>query len=163
MRALTQLTGYYVRWTWTPSSTSETSWINAFGGYQTHPGQSRSSRMPWLRSGRISILENAIDLSEACPSIVARAFRHLGVIPAINVSFQYDWMNGRNFKKNPYPDYHFVFRLGLGNISSNGNSPCALANFYQFLPRKVRAFLWAEIFKFETFIIELCYNIHVFP
>ena len=55
-----------------------------------------------------------------------------GIIPAINVSFQYDWMNGRNFRTNSYLDYHFVFRHDFVNLSSSGNSPFALANFAQF-------------------------------
>ena len=38
---------------------------------------------------------------------VERALRHAGVIPTVNVSFQYDCMNGRNFGANPYLDYHF--------------------------------------------------------
>ena len=109
-------------------------WINALSGSQTHPGQSRSSPIP-MRSGGIWILGNAIDLSEACLSIVERAFKHLGVIPAINVSFQYDWLNGRNFGTNPYLDYHFVFRHDFGNLSSNGYSPCALANLSQYCSR----------------------------
>ena len=56
MRALIQLTGQHVLWVWYLSSTSETPWINAFSGFQTHPGQYRSSPTPPLRSGRILIL-----------------------------------------------------------------------------------------------------------
>ena len=41
---------------WSPPDTSGATWINAFGGFQTHPGQSRSSPTPWLRSDRILIL-----------------------------------------------------------------------------------------------------------
>ena len=114
MRTLTQLTGQQVLRTWTPSSTSGTSWINAFGGFRTHPGHSRSSPTPWLRSGRILILGQSIGLSDACPGVVDCAFRHVGVIPAINVSFQYDWMNVRKCGTNPYLDYHFIFYIISG-------------------------------------------------
>ena len=72
---MTQLTGQHVLMTWTPSSTSGTSGINAFRGCQTHPGQSKSSPTPWLRSGRITIVGQSIGLSEACPYAVERAFR----------------------------------------------------------------------------------------
>ena len=60
----TILTGQHVLQTWTPSSTSETTWKNAFGCFQTHPGQSMSSPTPWLRPGRISILGQSVGLSK---------------------------------------------------------------------------------------------------
>ena len=137
MRALTHFTGQHVSQTWTPSNTFGTSWISAFGGFRTRPGQSRSSPTPWLKSGRISILGPSVGLSEACPGIVERTFKHVGVIPTINVSFQYDWMNGRNFGTNTYLDYCFVFRHGFGNLSSSDYSPFALANF---APDRLRHF-----------------------
>ena len=123
-----------------PSSTSGASWMNAFASFRTHTGQSKSSPMPWLNHGRISILEQPIDLSEECPGVVERAFKHVGVIPAITVSFQYD---NRNFGANPYLDYHFVFPHDFGNFSSNGYSPFALANYAKivFCSRYVKAFL----------------------
>ena len=70
--------------------------------------------------------------SEACPAVVERAFCYVGVILTINVSFQYDWMNGCNFGTNPYLDYQ-CFSTSL-NLSSNGYSPFTLANFAQFCP-----------------------------
>ena len=157
------------------------------------------------------ILGQSVGLSEACPDVLEHAFRHMGVMPAINMSFQCDWMNGRNFGTNPYLDHygdisslrwrhnghdsvsnhqprdcflnrlfrhrskktsklrviglcagnspeagefpaqiasnaenvsiwwrhhdHFVFRHDFGNISSNGYSPFAVANFTQFCSR----------------------------
>ena len=100
--------------------------------FQTHPGQSTSSLTPWLRSCRISILDQSVGLSDAWHGAVKRAFGHVGVISTINVSFQYDWMNIRNFGTYPYLDYYFVFRHDFRNPSPNGYSPFALANFAQF-------------------------------
>ena len=131
MRASTHLTGQHVLRTLFSSNTSITSWINAFGGFQTHPGQSRCSLTPWLRSGRISILGKSVGLSDACLGVVERAFRHVGIIPAIN---QYGWMKDRNLVTNIYLDYHFAFRHDFGNLSSNHYSPFALAFFVSFAP-----------------------------
>ena len=130
-----QLAGQHVLQTWIQWSTCGISWINVFGGLQTHAGQSRSSPSPWLRSGRISILGQPVGLSEACPGIVEHALRHVGLISAINVSFQYHWMNGRNFGTNPYLDYHIAFQHDFGHLSSNGYTLFALANFAQFCSR----------------------------
>ena len=91
------LTGQHVLHTWTPTSTSGISWINAFGGVQTHPVQPRSSTAASLRSGRVLTLGESVGLSEACLGFEEHAFRHVGVIHAINVSFQYDKMNGYSY------------------------------------------------------------------
>ena len=59
----------------------------------------------------------------------------VGVIAAVDVSLQYDWMNGRNFGKSPYLDYYFVFLHDFGNLSSNDYFPFALDNFARLLPQ----------------------------
>ena len=77
----------------------------------------------------------------------------MGVIPAINVSFQYDWMNGHNFGTNPYLDHSFVFRHDFGNLSSNGHShspwpvllsvaPDGLSKNFQIWNIRHRVMLW---------------------
>ena len=106
--------------------------INALGGFQTHPGQFRSAPKPCLRYGRISISGISVGLSEASPGVVERVFKHVGAIPAIDVSFQCDYINGRSFGANPYLDYYFAFQHDL---SSNDYSPFALANIAQLCSR----------------------------
>ena len=107
------------------------SWINSFGGFQTHPGQSRSSPTPWLRSE-----SKSIDLETICRLIISMPRRCWACIQAREVHARYwcvlsIWLNGRIFGTNPYLDYHFVFQHDFGNLSSNGYSPFTLANFVQ--------------------------------
>ena len=75
-----------------PSSTSGTSWINTFGGFQTHSGHSRSSPTPWLGSGKISILGHSVGLPEAWTGVVERSFRHVGVEPSMCHFNMIEWI-----------------------------------------------------------------------
>ena len=101
------------------------------------------------------------------PSVVERAFWHVGVILTVGVSLEYDCMNGDNFGANPHLSSHFIFRHDLGNISSNRYSPFALANLAQFCPDSLRhshKLKFSNHFNsFESFVIDLCCDVQVFP